>query len=79
MDELAGEVLAPRPVGEVGVEPEIARHAAEGLTNPQIGERMFITRGTVKIHLSHIYTKLNLRNRSELAAQAARRAVEPGG
>jgi predicted ATPase/DNA-binding CsgD family transcriptional regulator len=60
-------------------ELEVARHAAEGLTNPQIGERMFITRGTVKIHLSHIYTKLNLRNRSELAAQAARRAVEPGG
>ncbi len=60
-------------------ELEVARHAADGLTNPQIGERMFITRGTVKIHLSHIYTKLNLRNRSELAAQAARRQLEPGG
>jgi predicted ATPase/class 3 adenylate cyclase/DNA-binding NarL/FixJ family response regulator len=60
-------------------ELEVARHAADGLTNPQIGERMFISRGTVKIHLSHIYTKLNLRNRSELAAQAARRQLEPGG
>ncbi len=59
-------------------ELEVARHAAEGLTNPQIGERMFITRGTVKIHLSHIYTKLGLQNRSELAAQAARRELEPG-
>jgi predicted ATPase/class 3 adenylate cyclase/DNA-binding CsgD family transcriptional regulator len=59
-------------------EMEVARHAADGLTNPQIGERMFITRGTVKTHLSHIYTKLGLQNRSELAAQAARRALEPG-
>jgi DNA-binding CsgD family transcriptional regulator len=60
-------------------ELEVARHAADGLTNPQIGERMFITRGTVKTHLSHIYTKLGLQNRSELAAQAARRQLEPGG
>ncbi|MGC2375116.1 MAG: LuxR C-terminal-related transcriptional regulator [Solirubrobacteraceae bacterium] len=60
-------------------ELEVARHAAEGLTNPQIGEQMFITRGTVKTHLSHIYTKLGLQNRSELAAQAARRQLEPGG
>jgi predicted ATPase/class 3 adenylate cyclase/DNA-binding CsgD family transcriptional regulator len=59
-------------------ELEVARHAAEGLTNPQIGEQMFITRGTVKTHLSHIYTKLGLQNRSELAAQSARRELEPG-
>ena len=48
-------------------------HAAEGLTNPEIGERMFISRGTVKIHLSHVYAKLDVRNRSELAALVARR------
>jgi DNA-binding CsgD family transcriptional regulator len=55
-------------------ELEVARHAAEGLTNPQIGERMFITRGTVKIHLSHIYAKLDVRNRSELTALVTSRA-----
>ncbi len=54
-------------------ELEVARHAADGLTNPQIGERMFITRGTVKTHLSHIYTKLGLQNRSELASLVTRR------
>jgi predicted ATPase/DNA-binding CsgD family transcriptional regulator len=54
-------------------ELEVARHAAAGLTNPQIGERMFITRGTVKVHLSHIYAKLGIQNRAELAAEAARR------
>jgi DNA-binding CsgD family transcriptional regulator len=36
---------------------------------------MFIARGTVKVHLSHIYAKLGLRNRSELAAEAARRQL----
>jgi DNA-binding CsgD family transcriptional regulator len=56
-------------------ELEVVRHAATGLTNPQIGEQMFIARGTVKVHLSHIYAKLGVRNRSELAAEAARRQL----
>jgi len=60
-------------------ELEIVRRAAEGLTNPEIGERMFISRGTVKVHLSHIYAKLGLRNRSEVAAQMVRRqSADPG-
>ncbi len=54
-------------------ELDVVRHAAEGLTNPEIGERMFISRGTVKVHLSHVYAKLGVRNRSELAAEVARR------
>ncbi len=45
---------------------------ALGLTNPQIGERLFIGRGTVKTHLAHIFTKLGLANRAELAAEAVR-------
>ena len=47
----------------------------EGLTNPQIGERMFISRGTVKVHLSHIFAKLNMSSRAELAGEATRRAL----
>ena len=43
------------------------------MTNPEIGARMFISRGTVKVHLSHVYAKLGLRNRSEVAAEAIRR------
>ena len=54
-------------------ELEVARHAASGLTNPEIGERMFISRGTVKVHLSHIYAKLGVRNRAALTAEATRR------
>jgi DNA-binding NarL/FixJ family response regulator len=47
---------------------------AHGLTNPQIGERMFISRATVKVHLAHIFQKLDVRSRSALTAQAVRRA-----
>jgi predicted ATPase/class 3 adenylate cyclase/DNA-binding CsgD family transcriptional regulator len=54
-------------------ELEVLRHTAQGLTNPEIAERMFISRGTVKVHLSHIYAKLGIRNRTELTREAARR------
>lgn len=57
-------------------EMEVVGHLCEGLTNPEIGERMFISRGTVKVHLSHVYAKLGLRNRSEVAAEASRRRAE---
>jgi len=59
-------------------ELQVVELAAEGLTNPEIGQRMFISRGTVKTHLSHIYAKLAVRNRSELTARAARRAQGAG-
>ena len=47
---------------------------AEGLTNPQIAERMFISRGTVKVHVSHIFDKLAIATRAQLAAESAVRA-----
>jgi DNA-binding CsgD family transcriptional regulator/predicted negative regulator of RcsB-dependent stress response len=55
------------------MEIEVARLVAEGLTNPQIAERLFITRGTVKVHLSHIFGKLGIAHRAELASAIARR------
>jgi DNA-binding CsgD family transcriptional regulator len=48
---------------------------AEGLTNPQIAERMFISRGTVKVHLSHIFAKVGAGTRAELAAESTRRLM----
>lgn len=52
-------------------ELRVAALVAQGLTNPQIGERMFIARGTVKIHVAHIFTKLGIASRSQLAVMAA--------
>ena len=49
-------------------EREVVRLAVEGLTNPEIGARLFMSRSTVKTHLSHVYGKLGVANRTELAA-----------
>jgi predicted ATPase/class 3 adenylate cyclase/DNA-binding CsgD family transcriptional regulator len=54
-------------------EIRVTELVTQGLTNPQIGERMFISRATVKVHLAHIFQKLDVRSRSELTAQAVRR------
>jgi predicted ATPase/class 3 adenylate cyclase/DNA-binding CsgD family transcriptional regulator len=56
-------------------EIDVVRLAAEGLTNPQIAERLFVSRGTVKVHLGHIFAKLGVSTRAELAAEAARRGI----
>jgi DNA-binding CsgD family transcriptional regulator len=56
-------------------ECDVVKLVAQGLTNPQIGEQLFISRATVKTHLAHIFTKLSIKSRAELAAEATRRAV----
>src|SRR4029450_5717034 len=45
-------------------ELRVVELVSEGLTNPQIGERMFISRGTVKVHLSPIFAKLGTATRA---------------
>ncbi|WP_185443288.1 helix-turn-helix transcriptional regulator [Kribbella qitaiheensis] len=52
-------------------ERQVVALAVEGLSNPEIGTRLYMSRGTVKTHLAHVYTKLNVANRTELAALAA--------
>jgi DNA-binding CsgD family transcriptional regulator len=48
---------------------EVAQLVAEGLTNPEIAERLVITRETVKTHLSNIFSKLGIAGRWELARE----------
>ncbi len=59
-------------------EERVVALAAEGLTNPQIGERLFVSRGTVKVHLAHVFSKLGVSTRAELAAEATRRTGRRG-
>jgi DNA-binding CsgD family transcriptional regulator len=56
-------------------ELQVARLVAEGRTNPQIAERLLMGRATVKTHLEHIFPKLGVTTRVELAALVAR---QPG-
>jgi DNA-binding CsgD family transcriptional regulator len=54
-------------------ERTVAVLVADGLSNPQIGERLFVSRRTVQTHLVHVFAKLGISSRAQLAAEVARR------
>ncbi len=56
-------------------ELDVARLVAQGLTNPEIGERLFLSKRTVQTHLSHIFAKVGVSSRAELASEATRRSL----
>jgi two-component system, NarL family, nitrate/nitrite response regulator NarL len=51
-------------------ERQITRLVSEGLSNKEIGRRLNLTDGTIKVHLHHIFQKLEVSNRTALAAFA---------
>jgi DNA-binding CsgD family transcriptional regulator len=59
-------------------EAEVAELAAAGASNPAIAEQLFMSRSTVKTHLSRVYAKLRVANRTELAASLAAGQQLPG-
>ena len=46
--------------------------AAEGLANKQIAQRLWVTPKTIKFHLSNVFRKLDVSNRTEATRQAQR-------
>jgi len=59
-------------------EQTVAGLVADGLSNPQIGDRLYVSRRTVQTHLLHVFAKLDIASRAQLAAQVAlRRAGQP--
>jgi DNA-binding NarL/FixJ family response regulator len=54
------ELLTPR-------EQDVLRLIGNGSTNREIAEQLYIAEGTVKTHVTHLFDRLNLRNRAQLA------------
>jgi DNA-binding CsgD family transcriptional regulator len=55
-------------------ERDVVRLVSEGLANNDIATRLFVSPRTVQTHLTHVYTKLGLSSRVQLAQEAARHA-----
>lgn len=61
--------------GLTPTERQVAELALSGLTNADIAARLFVGRETVKTHLSSVYAKVGVANRTQLVADAARRGI----
>jgi DNA-binding CsgD family transcriptional regulator len=69
---------APAPAAAAGLtarEREVLALVAEGRTNKEIAERLFIAPNTVKTHVAALLTKLDADTRAQLATIAARRGL----
>ena len=66
LEEERGDPLTPR-------EREVAALVAEGLTNREIAERLYLSERTAQNHVQHILTKLDLPNRGQVAVWMTRR------
>ena len=76
MDRPEPAKLAPererRPAGLSAREIEVLRLVADGRSNGEIGEALFISRKTAGVHVTHILDKLGVANRVEAAMAAGR-------
>ncbi|WP_156971279.1 helix-turn-helix transcriptional regulator [Knoellia sinensis] len=76
---LQGARLAPTAARADGVltrrEREVLALVAEGLTNREIGRRLYISEKTASVHLSNLMAKLNVSSRTEAVTVAVRRGL----
>src|SRR4029453_17679021 len=85
--DAAGALLrslgAPIRTGPKGIgaltrrEAEVLQLIGAGLSNPEIADRLYITRKTVETHVGNLLAKVGLRNRAEAAAFVTRSRFSP--
>lgn len=76
LERLAGEFGARHPDALSEAESRVAHRAAEGRSNREISEELFVTVKTVEFHLSNVFRKLGIAQRSELAGSLIRQFTE---
>jgi DNA-binding NarL/FixJ family response regulator len=59
-----------RDIGLTERESELLSLLPTGLTNSELGQRLYVSENTIKTHLRHLYAKLGVRNRAQAAAFA---------
>jgi DNA-binding NarL/FixJ family response regulator len=77
LEAWAGETAHDDASPLSGRELDVLRLVAQGLSNRGIAEQLFLSEGTVKIHISRIMTKLDLERRTELVRYALARGLVP--
>jgi len=81
LQRVRADLTTPQPAARPLAEPlserelEVLELIAQGLTNREIADRLFIATGTVKRHINNIYGKLQVRHRAEAIARARERGL----
>jgi DNA-binding NarL/FixJ family response regulator len=57
------------------MEIKVAALVEEGLSNPEIAAKLFLSRRTVGTHVSHILKKLDVHSRTDIARESALRTI----
>ncbi|UYN82779.1 MAG: response regulator transcription factor [Microcella sp.] len=73
--QLVARVREPAPVALTPRETEVLRLVAEGLSNREIGERLFVGEATVKTHLLRTFEKLGVSDRTRAVTLAMERGL----
>jgi DNA-binding NarL/FixJ family response regulator len=72
---VAGLVPEPATDGLTARETEVLRLIAQGLSNPEIAGRLFISEATVKTHINNTFAKIGARHRAEAVRYAYRKGI----
>jgi DNA-binding CsgD family transcriptional regulator/tetratricopeptide (TPR) repeat protein len=75
--ELSRVDVRTASAGLTDTENQVAALVVKGLTNREVASAMFVTENTVQTHVRHIFQKLGVRSRTELAAQLLSTQANP--